>query len=144
MAFATLDSGGEGEPTAEINMVPFIDVMLVLLVIFMVTAPLLSHSVKVQLPRASSTVDRQPAEPVKVSIDASGQVYWGTDPLGPESLRMQMVAAAARDPIPELQIRADRATQYEHVARVMAMAARTGLTKMGFVTEPEPAGAAAR
>jgi biopolymer transport protein ExbD len=60
--------------------------------------------------------------------------------VGADSLRMQMVAAAARDPIPELQIRADRATQYEHVARVMATAARAGLTKMGFVTEPEPAG----
>ena len=140
MAFASIDSGGEGEPSAEINMVPFIDVMLVLLVIFMVTAPLLSHSVKIRLPQASSTVDRQPAEPVRVSIDAAGQVYWGTDPVGADSLRMQMVAAAARDPIPELQIRADRATQYEHVARVMATAARAGLTKRGFVTEPEPAG----
>ena len=137
MAFASMDGGSDGEPNAEINMIPFIDVMLVLLVIFIVTAPLLTHSVKVQLPRASSTIDKQePAPPVRVSIDGAGKVFWGGDPVDAEGLQRQIVEAAARQPVPELQIRADKSTPYEHVAKVMAVAARNGLTRIGFVTDP--------
>ncbi len=137
MAFASMEGGSDGEPNAEINMIPFIDVMLVLLVIFIVTAPLLTHSVKVQLPRASSTIDKQePAPPVRVSIDGAGTVFWGGDQVDPERLQQLVVEAAKRDPVPELQLRADKTTSYEHVAKVMAIAARNGLTRIGFVTDP--------
>ena len=139
MAFASMEGDSDGEPNAEINMIPFIDVMLVLLVIFIVTAPLLTHTVKVDLPKASSVVDRTPAPPVRLSIDAAGKVWWGTESLSLDALEARLALEAERDPVPELQLRADRATPYEHVAQVMSAAARTGLTRIGFVTDPTAA-----
>ena len=136
MAFASMGGDSDGEPNAEINMVPFIDVMLVLLVIFIVTAPLLTHTVKLELPRAASSIDQAPAKPVRVSIDAQGKVWWDGEAIGPEALDLRFAEQAARQPAPELQIRADRSTPYEHVAKVMSAAARNGLTRIGFVTDP--------
>ena len=136
MAFASIDSGGEGEPSAEINMVPFIDVMLVLLIIFMVTAPLLTHAVKVDLPRAASSPNQTRPDNVQLAIDASGQVFWNGLVLKEEQLDEQLKAASMQQPQPELHIRAERTTPYETVARLMSSAARAGLGKIGFVTDP--------
>jgi biopolymer transport protein ExbD len=136
MAFGSMGGDSDGEPNAEINMVPFIDVMLVLLVIFIVTAPLLTHTVKLELPRAASSVEQSPARPLRVSIDAQGKVWWEGEVIGAQALDARFAGEAAREPVPELQIRADRSTPYEHVAQVMSAAARNGLTKIGFVTDP--------
>lgn len=136
MAFATLDTGDEDAPLAEINMVPLIDVMLVLLIIFMVTAPLLTHAVKVDLPRAASSPNQTRPDNVQLAIDASGQVFWNGLVLKEEQLDEQLKAASMQQPQPELHIRAERTTPYETVARLMSSAARAGLGKIGFVTDP--------
>jgi biopolymer transport protein ExbD len=136
MAFGGFSKGGEGAPMADINMIPLIDVMLVLLVIFIVTAPLLSHSVKIELPRATSTPNVAKVEHVELSIRADGSLFWNGDELGAEELETRFVAAGRQEPAPELHIRADRATRYENVARVMASAARAGVSRIGFVSEP--------
>lgn len=136
MAFASMDGGDDNEPLAEINMVPLIDVMLVLLIIFMVAAPLLTHAVKVDLPKAVSQANTEKAENVQLAIDAAGLVLWNGAPVDDAQLAEKLDAAAAQTPVPELQIRADRATPYEKVARLMSAAARHGGLRLGFVTDP--------
>ncbi|HLA35584.1 MAG TPA: biopolymer transporter ExbD [Rhodocyclaceae bacterium] len=138
MAFGSFSDGdGDGDGAlAEINMIPLIDVMLVLLVIFIVTAPLLTHAVKVDLPKASSTPNSPPPESVQLSIDAATQMYWNGARVDAAELERQLKQAAARTPPPELHLRAERTTPYETLAQVMAAAARSGVTRIGFVTEP--------
>jgi biopolymer transport protein ExbD len=140
MAFGSFNRGGEAAPMAEINMVPLIDVMLVMLVIFIITAPLLTHSVKIDLPRTSSQPNIARPEHVELSIDASGAAFWNGEPVSRAGLEARFAAAARRDPQPELHIRADRTTQYQNVAGVMAAAARAGLARIGFVSDPRSAG----
>lgn len=137
MAFGGFAGRGNQQPTAEINMIPLIDVMLVLLVIFIVTAPLLTHAVKVELPQASSTPDLSQADKIELAIDAQGQVYWNSAPVSPIDWQARMAEAAQRQPQPELQLRADGAVAYRRVAQVMSDAARAGLGRIGFVTMPE-------
>ena len=138
MAFGGFAKGGDSAPMAEINMVPLIDVMLVLLVIFIITAPLLTHAVKVDLPKASSAPNIV-HENVQLAIRAAGEVYWNGEHVEASQLPARMSAAAKLEPQPELHLRADRTTPYEKVAQVMSAAAKAGLTKIGFVTEPERA-----
>jgi biopolymer transport protein ExbD len=136
MAFGTLSEGEEDGALAEINMIPLIDVMLVLLVIFIVTAPLLTHAVKVDLPRASSTPNLTRPENVQLAIDAASQVHWNGEAVAWEALVQRLKAAAVQAPQPELHLRAERTTPYEKVAEVMSAAATAGVTRIGFVTEP--------
>jgi biopolymer transport protein ExbD len=136
MAFGGFSKASSSAPMAEINMVPLIDVMLVLLVIFIITAPLLTHAVKVELPRASSTPNITQPENVQLAVKANGEIYWNGQPIAAADLPERMLAAARLDPQPEVHLRADRTTEYEKVARVMSMAAKAGLTRIGFVTEP--------
>jgi biopolymer transport protein ExbD len=136
MAFASLDSGDDNLPLAEINMVPLIDVMLVLLIIFMVTAPLLTHAVKIDLPRAASTPNVVKAAHVQLTIDAAGRVFWNGEPLQPAHLSERLAAAGAQATPPELHIRAERTTPYEQIAQVMSQAARHRVFTIGFVTDP--------
>ncbi|MDA8255608.1 MAG: biopolymer transporter ExbD [Betaproteobacteria bacterium] len=139
MAFASLDAADDNEPLAEINMVPLIDVMLVLLIIFMVTAPLLTHAVKVDLPKASSQRNEVKPETINLSIKADGSVYWNADPVNAAAWQSRMDAAARQSPQPEIHIRADGGLAYRNVAQIMADAARAGLTKLGFITDPRVA-----
>ncbi len=140
MAFASLDGADDNEPLAEINMVPLIDVMLVLLIIFMVTAPLLTHAVKVDLPKASSTANLTKPDNVQLAIDAASQVFWNGEAVNGEQFADRLKAASALQPQPELHIRAERTTPYEKVAQVMSEAAKQGLVRIGFVTDPSAAG----
>ena len=136
MAFGSFsDSGGDGD-LAEINMVPLIDVMLVLLVIFIVTAPLLTHAVKVELPRASSTPNLTRPDNVQIAIDAQNRLWWNGEEIDPLTLAAQLQVVATRQPQPELHLRVERSTPYEKVAGLMSVAARAGLTRIGFVTDP--------
>jgi biopolymer transport protein ExbD len=136
MAFGSFNRGGEGAPMAEINMIPLIDVMLVLLVIFIITAPLLTHAVKVDLPKASSQPNITKPDNVQLAIDAVGRVYWNGEALDRSGWRSRMDAAAGLNPQPEVHIRADGAVPYRNVAGVMADAAKSGLTRIGFVSDP--------
>ena len=136
MAFGGFDKGGAPAPMAEINMVPLIDVMLVLLVIFIITAPLLTHAVKVDLPKASSAVNQTKPDNVQLAIDREGVVYWNGEALDATQRRARMAAAAKLQPQPEIHLRADGEAAYRHVAQVMSDAARVGLTRIGFVTDP--------
>jgi biopolymer transport protein ExbD len=136
MAFGGFSKAGASAPMAEINMVPLIDVMLVLLVIFIITAPLLTHAVKIELPRAASMPNVTQPENIQLAIKANGDVYWNGEQIVQEQIASRMAASARLDPQPELHLRADRTTSYEKVAQVMSAAAKAGLTKIGFVTEP--------
>ncbi len=136
MAFGGFSDNPTGRPVAEINMIPLIDVMLVLLVIFIITAPLLTHAVKVELPRATGMVNALEHEHVHLSIDAAGTVYWNGEALAEGAWRAHMAAAAKLDPQPELHLRADGQLAYQRVVTVMSDAAKAGLTRIGFVTDP--------
>ncbi len=136
MAFGSLTDNEADGDLAEINMIPLIDVMLVLLVIFIVTAPLLTHAVKVDLPKASSAPNLTKPENVQLAIDAAAQVFWNGVAVTPGELASHLKAAAARVPQPELHLRAERTTPYEKVAEVMSAAAHAGVMRIGFVTEP--------
>jgi biopolymer transport protein ExbD len=141
MAFAAFDhTDRSSRPLSEINMVPFIDVMLVLLVIFLVTAPLMTHSVPLQLPQAAANPTPDRPERVSLAIDASGQRHWNGEPVSPELLAARLAETAARAPATELQIAADAEVPYRHVALTLAEAARVGLVRIGFVSVP-PTGA---
>ncbi|MCC6211221.1 MAG: biopolymer transporter ExbD [Burkholderiales bacterium] len=137
MAFGGFNRGDGAAPLAEINMIPLIDVMLVLLVIFIITAPLLTHAVKVDLPKASSHPNLTRPQNVQVAISAEGYVYWNGEVLDRSGWRSRMDAAAKLAPQPELHVRADGGVPYGKVAVVMADAARAGLTRIGFVSIPE-------
>lgn len=136
MAFGGLTQTGAPKDVAEINMIPLIDVMLVLLVNFIITAPLLTHAVKVDLPQAISTPSPAKPETVHLSIKANGEVYWNAEKMNPDEWRTKMQDASAKTPQPEIHIHADGELAYRHVAQVMADAARVGLSKLGFVTDP--------
>ena len=137
MAFGGFSQGDQRPLHSEINMVPLIDVMLVLLIVFMITAPLLTHSVKIDLPQAASQASEQKPEIVTLAIDASGQLFWNNAALAADELPARLAAAAAQTPQPELHLRADRNTRYEVIAEVMSKARSAGVQKMGFVTLPE-------
>ena len=136
MAFASMESGDDDAPLTEINMVPLIDVMLVLLIIFIVTAPLLTHAVKVDLPKASSSANQTKPDNVQLAIDAAGQLYWNGEAVDSPTFELLLRKSAELQPQPEIHIRAERTTPYEKVAQVMSEAARNGLSRIGFVTEP--------
>jgi biopolymer transport protein ExbD len=136
MAFGAFNRGSNVTPMAEINMIPLIDVMLVLLVIFIITAPLLTHAVKVDLPKASSQPNITRPDNVQLAIDGEGRVYWNGEALDRSGWRSRMDAAAGLKPQPEVHLRADGGVAYRKVAEVMADAARSGLTRIGFVSDP--------
>ena len=137
MAFASFDRKSGSPPMSDINMVPLIDVMLVLLVIFIVTAPLLTHSVKLDLPKADSQVNRLEPERIDFAIDAAGVRFWNGEPVSRDEAAQRRLAEGKREPQPEVHLRADQTVEYRFVAETLADAARAGLTRIGFVSEPE-------
>ena len=138
MAFGGFDQRGTSQPMAEINTTPLVDVMLVLLVIFIITAPLLTHAVKLDLPTAQAPAAAEKPETVTLSIDAQGRLFWNNEPLADDAaLEARFADAAAKKPQPELHLRADRETRYQRIAEVMSSAQAAGLAKMGFVTDPK-------
>src|SRR6185436_7259322 len=122
---------GESAPMAEINMIPLIDVMLVLLVIFIITAPLLTHAVKIDLPKASSQPNVTRPQNVQLGIRANGEVFWNGEAVDKKTLEARMTEAAKLEPQPEIHLRADRTTEYQKVAEVMSAAARARLVRIG-------------
>ena len=136
MALGSFNPASQQMPTAEINMTPLVDVMLVLLIIFMITAPLMTHSVKVELPRAASTPTPDQPPALQVSIDTDNRVFVGSEAVDPDDLESRLREAVARDVNVEMHLKADRSTRYEVVAEAMSAARRAGLSRIGFVTQP--------
>ena len=136
MAMGSL-SDSEDDFNPEINTTPLVDVMLVLLIIFIITVPVMNHSVKLDLPRATNQPNETKPENINLSIDAQGKLYWNNEVIDDAELRNRIVVAAQKEPQPELHLHAERTTQYEKIAQVMAAAQSSGLGKIGFVTDPQ-------
>ncbi|MGF6918183.1 ExbD/TolR family protein [Paraburkholderia sp. 40] len=137
MAMSPFSDDDEQGLMSEINMTPLVDVMLVLLIIFLVTIPALQHAVRIDLPHASSQPEALKPAHVDVVVQADGTVLWDGQPVTDDALRARIAQAALATPQPELHLRADRKVPYERVAIVMSAAQRGGLTKLGFVTDPQ-------
>jgi biopolymer transport protein ExbD len=136
MAFGGFTQNQTHQPVAEINMIPLIDVMLVLLVIFIVTAPLLTHAVRIDLPQAAAQPAPQKPETIALALDGDGRVHWNREAVTLDALRPRLVQAAAQQPQPELHLHADKNTRYQQLAEVMAAVQNAGLQKLGFITTP--------
>ncbi len=133
----SVGSGPQGGVMAEINVTPLVDVMLVLLIIFMITAPLMSHKIKVDLPKATAQRNEEPAGTITVALQVSGDLYWNDQPISREAFGAQLRIEARREPQRALQLRADGATQYRDVAAIMATAKNAGMKKIGLITSPQ-------
>ncbi|CAG9216039.1 Biopolymer transport protein exbD1 [Paraburkholderia tropica] len=141
MAFGGLEKKRDSAPMADINMTPLIDVMLVLLVIFIITAPLFTHAIRLELPQVAAEAARQTPQTVTLSIDGAGKLYWNAQPISLDELRKRFADAgkAPEEQQPDLQLRAERDTRYDIIAQVMGAAQAAGLARIGFVTDPPAA-----
>lgn len=139
MSFGMQDASADsdGEVMNEINMTPLVDVMLVLLIIFIITVPVMKHAVNVELPTATSQPQQTKPETLQLSVDAQGTYFLNQASVSTDALPGVLQAEAAKDPQPELHIRGDKAVRYEFVAQAMAAAQQAGLRKIGFITEPQ-------
>jgi biopolymer transport protein ExbD len=132
------DMGDDEKPMSEINTTPLVDVMLVLLIIFLITIPVITQSVKVDLPKAANIPTQTKPENINIAVDREGNVFWNTAMVPTqEALLERLKSVAVMDPQPEIHVRGDRATAYEHIGRVMVMCQRAGIQKVGFITEPD-------
>ena len=132
MSFGGFEQGHLTQPMSEINTTPLVDVMLVLLVIFMITAPLMTQSITVNLPAAEGTPSVEKVEVVNVQISADGVLHWNDETLSEEVFKQRLIYAA-KNPQLELHLLADKSVRYESVAKVMAQARDAGVSKLGFV-----------
>jgi biopolymer transport protein ExbD len=139
MAFSSNDSSG---PMASINVTPLVDVMLVLLIIFMITTPLMRHKIAVKLPNAALTKKPEPPThpPITLSIKANGDVYWNDDLVSQELLDSKLAVTAQLVPQPELDVRADKTTRYGTIWQVVRTAKDNGMQKVGFISAPHGQG----
>ena len=145
MSFGRLERPTGDRPMSDINVTPLVDVMLVLLVIFIIAAPLMAGRLALELPRAELSTAPQAAESfVTVALDAQGRLHWNDQPLTEEALRERLRVAAQRDPATELQLRADAAVPYGRVVQLIGMAQSAGLARIGFVADAAPPPAPAR
>jgi len=132
----SFDENNVSRPMSEINITPLVDVMLVLLVVFIVTAPLFTHSIRVDLPRARAQANPEKPETVTLAIDGQGRLFWDNQPIDRALLSRQLAQAAQQQPQATLHVRADRDTRYQLLAEVMAEANRARLERIGLVTDP--------
>ena len=141
MGMSISTGGGPGEdeePLSTINTTPLVDVMLVLLIIFLITVPVITQSVKVDLPKAANIPTQTKPENVNIAVDVDGNVYWNTGMVpNPDVLLEKLKVVAVMDPQPEIHVRGDKHTKYEHIGRVIVLCQRSGIQKVGFITEPD-------
>ena len=130
-------SSDDDRAMSEINVTPLVDVMLVLLIIFLITIPVITQSVKVELPKAANIPTQTKPENINIAVDKEGNVYWNTMLVTQEQLLLRLRAVATQDPQPEVHVRGDRETQYEHIGRVIVLCQRSNILKVGFITEPD-------
>lgn len=133
MAFQLGESDNQG--MNEMNLIPLIDIMLVLMIIFLVTATVLNPSVPLELPKTSAQLNQLPPEVLQISIDSHAQIFWDNQPISLETLKQRLQAQAQAGKNPSIQLRADKAGKYDRVAQVLAIASEAGLNKIAFVTE---------
>ncbi|HEX5464015.1 MAG TPA: biopolymer transporter ExbD [Burkholderiales bacterium] len=138
MSFTGFTDDTHNAPMVEINTTPLVDVMMVLLIIFIITAPLLTHALKINLPQVASQPQPEKPDEITVAVDAAGLIYWDGEAVDQAVLTERLAGAARRNPQPALRLRADRTTTYQKLAEVMADAQNAGITRLGFVTEPLP------
>lgn len=136
MSFGRFDSTKPPRPLSDINVTPLVDVMLVLLVIFILTAPLLASSIKLELPKTDAAPSAQAPQFVTLVVDASGAVFLNDQPIALAALRTRLLQTATQNPDTEVQLRADARVPYGRVVEVMGVAQKAGLTRIGFVAEP--------
>ena len=131
----SVGGGGEGEPMMEINTTPLIDVMLVLLIMFIITLPVMSHAVKLDMPRPTQNPNppTEVIEPIRLDIDWDGSIIWNGSLVQMGQLEQYFRSEAAKSPQPELHVRPDRRADYDTVAKVLALAQRNGMQRIGFV-----------
>jgi biopolymer transport protein ExbD len=130
--------GEEGGAIASINTTPLVDVMLVLLIIFLITIPVITKTVKVNLPRAVNIPTQTKPENITIAVDKNGTIYWNDKAVSDRNQLLGLIeGAAVRKPQPEVHIRADQDTRYEAIGRVMYAIQRGGIVKVGFLTEPD-------
>lgn len=122
---------------SEINMIPLIDVMLVLLIVFMITVPVMTHSVQINLPQASTEPLAERPQAIRLTIHADGTLLWNQTLVSREELQTRLAEVAHMNPQPDLHIRGDQAARYEYVAQALAMAQRSGIQRLALVTEPQ-------
>ncbi len=139
MAFGRLQRNRATPPMSDINMTPLIDVMLVLLVIFMITAPLMSSSLKLELPKTDAGQPNDVPQFVSVALDPDGKLYFGDEAMATDEFIRRIDAAARKNPQTEVQLRADRSVPYGRVAELIGIVQKAGLSRIGFVTEAPPA-----
>ena len=138
MAMSVGSSGGEDEPMSTINTTPLVDVMLVLLIIFLITIPVVTKTVKVSLPKAANIATQTKPENITVAVDSEGNIYWNNNGVADTTELIELVEAeAVKDPQPEIHIRGDGQARYEDIGRVMYSIQRGGIVKVGFITEPD-------
>jgi len=135
MAFGTQDE--TDDVMNEINMTPLVDVMLVLLIIFIITVPVMKHAVNIDLPRASSEREQTKPDNILFSVAADGSYFWNEQKISDAEFANRLAAEAAKEPQPELHIRGDKEVRYERVAQAMSLAREAGVRKIGFITEPK-------
>ena len=140
MAFGRLERNIGPQPMSEINMTPLIDVMLVLLVIFMITAPLMTSSLKLDLPRSDAAAPSDAPQFITVALDPQGRFYFGDEPLDATAFTAKVADAARRNPRLEVQLRADKSVPYGRVAELIGIVQKAGLTRIGFVAQPSGTG----
>jgi biopolymer transport protein ExbD len=132
------EPGDEDKAISEINVTPLVDVMLVLLIIFLITIPVITQSVKVELPKAANIPTQTKPENINIAVDKEGNVYWNTLLVPTQDALLDRIkSVAVLDPQPEIHVRGDRGTAYEHIGRVIVLAQRGGIQKIGFITEPD-------
>ena len=138
MAMSVGSSGGEDAPMSEINTTPLVDVMLVLLIIFLITIPVITKTVKVSLPKAANIATETKPENITVAVDSEGNIYWNNTMVPDTNALIELVKVeAVKDPQPEIHIRGDGEARYEDIGRVMYSIQRGGVVKVGFITEPD-------
>jgi biopolymer transport protein ExbD len=126
---------------SEINTTPLVDVMLVLLIVFMITIPVITHTVPLELPKVRNLATQTKPENVNISVNKDGQIFWNQSLVDTNQLLERLKGSAVLKPQPEVHVRADQLTRYEYVGRVILTAQRAGIQKVGFITEPGPQGA---
>ena len=129
-----------GGVMAEINVTPLVDVMLVLLIIFMITAPLMAHKIQIELPKAAAKPNEEPAHTIVLSVKSTGELYWNDQPIVRNAMETQLRVEARREPQPPFQIRADKTTEYGLLTDIMGTAKNAGMKKIGFITTPQGGG----
>jgi biopolymer transport protein ExbD len=138
MAMSVGSSSGDSELNSTINTTPLVDVMLVLLIIFLITIPVITKTVKVSLPKAANIATQTKPENITIAVDGQGNIYWNNEQIATRDQLVELIKVeAVKDPQPEIHIRGDSNARFEDIGRVIYSIQRGGVVKVGFITEPD-------